>query len=191
MSRYSKYDWLDEGLRVLADEGVSSLTIDTLAIRLNITKGSFYHHFKNQAHFITELLQHFENAGTLQLIEYAEIGATPIEKFQRLIEIILRSPNRVEIVIRAWARVDAQVQTLQAKIDAQRLAYVQALLMGIGFVPAQAALMTQLLYTMLIGSEQIYATVETNRLAALFTEFRRLYRIEFYEGEFNDDNRLS
>ncbi len=191
MSRYSKQDWLDEGLQLLADEGVSSLTIDALAARLNITKGSFYHHFKNHAHFITELLQRFEEAGTLHLIEYAEKGTTPLEKFQRLIDIILRSPNQVEIIIRSWARVDPQVQALQAKIDAQRLAYVQRLLMDIGFPNEQAALMTQLLYTMLIGSEQIYVTVESFRLEALFTEFRRLYGIEFYEGEFDDDPRIS
>ncbi|MEV0081899.1 TetR/AcrR family transcriptional regulator [Saccharopolyspora sp. NPDC050642] len=40
-----KQDWLDAGLEILADQGVPALTIDRLATKLGLTKGSFYHHF--------------------------------------------------------------------------------------------------------------------------------------------------
>jgi len=44
-SRLSVDDWVQEGLWVLAEDGVKALTLGRLCSRLGVTKGSFYWHF--------------------------------------------------------------------------------------------------------------------------------------------------
>src|SRR5690348_812737 len=46
-SRLSVNDWVQEGFRVLAEDGVKSLTLGHLCSRLGVTKGSFYWHFSD------------------------------------------------------------------------------------------------------------------------------------------------
>jgi AcrR family transcriptional regulator len=43
--RLSMDEWVQEGFRVLAEDGVKALTLDRLCRRLGVTKGSFYWHF--------------------------------------------------------------------------------------------------------------------------------------------------
>ena len=54
--RKRKQDWLGEGRFVLGQDGVTGLTIDGLAKKLGLTKGSFYHHFKNGQDYQQELV---------------------------------------------------------------------------------------------------------------------------------------
>src|ERR1700722_4398472 len=46
-SRLSVDDWVQEGFRVLAEDGVKALTLGHLCTRLGVTKGSFYWHFSD------------------------------------------------------------------------------------------------------------------------------------------------
>ena len=44
------------GLQIIENEGVSKITIDNLCNLLEITKGAFYHHFKNIDGYIDALM---------------------------------------------------------------------------------------------------------------------------------------
>jgi AcrR family transcriptional regulator len=46
-SRLSVDDWVQEGFRVLAEDGVKALTLGQLCTRLGVKKGSFYWHFSD------------------------------------------------------------------------------------------------------------------------------------------------
>ena len=61
MTRKSKQDWLEKGLKILAKESLNGLTIDKMALELGVTKGSFYHHFKNARDFEERLLGYWAN----------------------------------------------------------------------------------------------------------------------------------
>lgn len=56
MSTLEKKDWLQIGLDALRDDGPSGLTLEALTRRAKRTKGSFYHHFKDQQAFIRDML---------------------------------------------------------------------------------------------------------------------------------------
>ncbi|EXZ21969.1 bacterial regulatory s, tetR family protein, partial [Bacteroides fragilis str. S13 L11] len=47
MKKVDKNQWFIVGLDVLGKEGFARITIDNLCGLLQITKGAFYHHFKN------------------------------------------------------------------------------------------------------------------------------------------------
>ncbi len=55
-SRLSVNDWVQEGFRVLAEDGVKSLTLGHLCGRLRVTKGSFYWHFSDMTAYRAALI---------------------------------------------------------------------------------------------------------------------------------------
>ena len=56
MVRKTKQDWLVAGLTLLGSTGSPDLTIDQLTDYLGVTKGSFYHHFKNYQDYVEQML---------------------------------------------------------------------------------------------------------------------------------------
>lgn len=169
----SKEDWLKEGCAVLTESGAQALTIDLLCQRLGLTKGSFYHHFKGFSGFKTELLSYFEQEGTLNIIEITE--QAPQNKLQQLLEASVSYPPGLEVAIRAWALQDDEVQAVQQRVDQQRVDYVQKLYMELGESPERALHLAQILYTVLIGCQQIQPHIDEAGMTALFNEFQRLY----------------
>ena len=64
MKKHAADVWVREGLTVLAEMGPDGLTIDELCRRLNLTKGSFYHHYANRSMYIKALLEFPTNCAT-------------------------------------------------------------------------------------------------------------------------------
>jgi AcrR family transcriptional regulator len=60
--RFDREAWLEAALEVLARQGQAKLRVETLARQLGVTKGSFYHHFKNREAFLKALLAYWAEA---------------------------------------------------------------------------------------------------------------------------------
>lgn len=179
MARATKQTWLDEGINILAELDASSLTIDLLTTRLNLTKGSFYHHFKSYDGFKTALLDYYEDASTLAIIRLTEENpdASPQHKLSRLLRISTSYPPGTEIAFRTWAMQDADVRVYQERIDTQRQQYVFDLFHAMGFDEGQSRLMARMFYAVLVGIEHMLPTTPMDEALAMFDEFRRLYSI--------------
>jgi AcrR family transcriptional regulator len=178
MPRTSQRDWLAAGLRILRAEGARGLTIEQLTNALQLTKGSFYHHFQNWAEYKTALLHFFERQDTLSVITIVEQEPDPAAKLRRLFAIITSDPLELEAAMRAWALQDAEVNAMQSRIDTQRIAYVQALYTALLDDPARAEVAGVLAYAVLVGSTQIQPPLSLPMLRQLFDEFQRLYGID-------------
>ena len=46
--RLTPTHWTDAAMTLLAESGIGAVTMDRLAERLGVTRGSFYHHFANR-----------------------------------------------------------------------------------------------------------------------------------------------
>ncbi len=171
----SKNDWLLEGFKILSEQGVQALTIDLLCQRLGLTKGSFYHHFKGFNGYKTDLLAYFEQEGTHNIIQLTEQAQTPSEKLSRLLEVTASYPPNVEISIRGWASQDADVGQVQARVDAQRVGYLNTLFLEMGESSDRAHHLAQMLYTIFIGCQQIQPPIDEAGMSRLFHEFLYLY----------------
>ncbi len=177
MARTTKRTWLEEGLKILAEVDARELTIDVLTTRLGVTKGSFYHHFKNYQDFKESLLTFFEQEGTLQIIKLAEEAESPEEKIERVMQATLKGPPDVEVAMRAWALQDALVRTYQERIDHRRLSYLKEVFYALTHDETQAFIMAQLIYTVYIGSQHIIPSLRREDLAQLYQEYKRLYSL--------------
>ncbi len=174
MSRTTPEDWLDEGLAVLAVDGPDGLTIDGLCRRLDVTKGSFHHHFDGYPDFESRLLEHFEDEGTHEIIETVEREPTPEAKFRRLLDIVVeysrRQEHDPEIAIRAWAHHDEAVREVQERVDERRVEYVRSLCREMGFDDDLAERLSNLVYAVIVGCEQMHPPIRGDNLRALFDE---------------------
>lgn len=169
---------------LLAESGDKGLTIDNLTSRLDVTKGSFYHHFGGYAGYKSALLAYFERAGVLDIIDRAETAVSAAQKLRSLTDIIATEVaerpiySRIETALRTWALQDEEVRQFMQQIDAQRLAYVARQCREITGSDTQGQLMAELLYTIFVGSAHTVPPLAAQRLAAYFAEFLRLYGLE-------------
>lgn len=175
--RKTKKDWLEAGLTLLHEKGFLNLTIDELTLRLGITKGSFYHHFKNYDDFKENLLAFFEERGTLQIIEQANTGQKPLEKLELILKSKLGYPPELEVTVRAWALHDPLVRRYQEKIDAQRLQYTQELLYALLQDENSAHQLALMFLTLYVGSQQIQPPLPEKTVQKLLYELIKIYHL--------------
>ncbi len=166
--------WLDEGIRVLAEQGAAGVRIDPIAARLGLSKGSFHHHFQGAEGYKRDLLGYYERLSIDALdraIAEAERGdaRTVLGRLTELIEPGAAGLYRpeLEVAVRAWASSDAQVQAVQARIDAARidaLARVWRPYVGTEDAARQAALLP---YLLAVGASVMAPPVGADELRAL------------------------
>jgi AcrR family transcriptional regulator len=150
-------DWLEAGLAAL-EEGPNSLRIDRLCRRLNVSKGSFHHHFAGTRDFKQSLLIAYENLvveSLDQAINQTE-GASPQATLASLTAAITNPQGfyrpELEVAMRAWAFSDPEVRSVQERVDLRRLESLQAIWSGIYSDPAEARTAALVPYLVAIGA---------------------------------------
>ena len=167
--KLSKPDWLQAGFLALTKAGPQALKAEPLAKSLNVSKGSFYWHFKDIDDYKSAMISHWEQAATANVITHIKAGTDhPVEKLFALARHATTLPessyggHACESAIRDWARYDPQIAEIVTKIDARRIAFTEALFLETGQGKTQARQSARLLYSALIGLEILAA----NALAA-------------------------
>lgn len=158
-----KEEWLAFALKILMEHGPEKLKIGPLCELKGVTKGSFYHHFKNRSAFIRELMQFWYNKMTLDYIEQANTESTPLERLEKLDSVIAQNHIGSEIHIRAWALKESVVKEYLAKIDIKRQQYLADCYMSLGIDEAKAKDIALMAYANFLGMQQIHPapTIET------------------------------
>lgn len=173
-----KRDWLDAGIGILAEDGAPALTLERLTERLNLTKGSFYHHFKGMAGYKTDLLAYYENEHTSRFIENAERAGEAAEaKLERLMELVLASKDQsddLENAMRAWALQDDEARALQERVDRLRIDYLRSLVGDLGAEDRDRGPLAGLFYLLLVGAQQVVPPVPGDELREIYTLALRL-----------------
>lgn len=134
--------WVDAALAELAIHGIDGVRIEVLAKRLDVTKGSFYWHFKDRDALLVGMLDQWRRGATVALIE--RLDRKPVSARERLSHL-LRIPIKgersafaadVELSMRLWGRRDQRAKRALEEVDELRLHYIRNLLQEIG-VPQQ------------------------------------------------------
>lgn len=168
--------WLDEGIRVLAEEGAAGIRIDRIAARLGLSKGSFHHHFDGAEGYKHALLSHFERLSIETL--NAAIGETvesddPKAILERLTQLIeprdagLYRPE-LDVAVRAWSTSDPDVRAVQARIDEARIEALQRVWRPLVASDAEARTAALLPYLLAVGAASVTPPIGASALRALF-----------------------
>ncbi|MFV2002762.1 MAG: TetR/AcrR family transcriptional regulator [Paracoccaceae bacterium] len=160
--RLTRTDWIRAAFRALTKGGPQAIRAETIARTLNVSKGSFYWHFKDVADLRAAMIAHWQQLATqavIRALDERDISAR--DRLKGLIQITASDRNAayggplVEAAIRDWARYDAQIKAAVRGVDQQRLDYVRSLFCDYGLDNETAHLRARTLYGALIGLQQI------------------------------------
>lgn len=133
--RLTPADWVNAGIDLLVEGGVAAVSIDRIAKDLGVTRGSFYHHFKDRETLLTEMLEYWVQKWTYRIFE--EITLLDLDPATTLITLIkmIRGKNAAlyEATFRAWALHDPIAREVVCRVDNERLSVVRELFNALGF----------------------------------------------------------
>ncbi|MBN3787942.1 TetR/AcrR family transcriptional regulator [Burkholderia sp. Ac-20353] len=115
--------WIIAGLRLLDEQGAQGISIERVARRLNVTRGSFYHHFANRSEFVLALLAEWEGDYTLSVLAAITDCHDARKRLERYLEVTAHMSPEREVAIRSWAKREAIVAEVVRRVDLARLAF--------------------------------------------------------------------
>ncbi len=172
-SHLTKTKWLDHGLAALAASGPQSLKAEPLCKSLNVSRGSFYWHFRNIAQFHTDLLDHWRRLRTEGIIAEIDRTADDNDRLQRLMRRAISEEDPLERAVRSWAAQDRSVADAVALVDKIRLDYLAELLAKAGVPVRQAQARAAFIYWANLGRNMMtkgprsLAATEIDEIATL------------------------
>ena len=148
-TRLGPADWLDAGLAALTDTGPEALKAEPLAVRLGVSKGSFYWHFRDVPAFHEALLAGWETGAVSGLTGSIADETAPAARLRALAQSLAGSGlSPAEPAIRSWAQGHAGARYAIARVDEARLTLLQELLAETGIGNPE---MARILYAACVG----------------------------------------
>jgi len=138
--RLKRQDWIDAAIELLKEAGIGAVTVDRLAAKLNITRGSFYHHFADRTDLLRAMLDHWTHDRTFAIrSQVAALGLDPSTTLLVLMKAIRSSGAAdYDAPFRAWALHDPLAREVLKHVDEARLAFIQAQFEALGFTGLDA-----------------------------------------------------
>lgn len=152
--RLTKADWVAEGLRTLATEGIANVKVATMSERLSVSRGSFYWHFGDVADLRKQMLTEWRDEATEQVIRRIEHD-DPARRFQALMRRAFVSDRGLERAVRSWGAIDNEAAVIIAEVDARRIAYIARVVADQGVSRGQALLRARFAYWAFLGQPHV------------------------------------
>jgi AcrR family transcriptional regulator len=149
-------DWAEAALQLIAEAGLSALTVDALAARLGVTKGSFYWHFKGRSELLACALGRWEKRVTKEAIT----GLTAVTDTRHRLHLMLDAasqPPRSRSLYAALAEAaeDPIVRHVLNRVASARIEYLEACYRELGNAPPQAKVKAVFAYAAYRGLLQL------------------------------------
>jgi AcrR family transcriptional regulator len=149
--RLTKSDWIDHGLRTLANDGPNALKVGPMATTLKVSRGSFYWHFRDIAEFRSQILRSWQERMTDQVIQQLEAAKAEPDRLKHLMRRAFVTKSSLDRAIRSWAAEDEDVATIVASVDARRVSYIAKLLVAAGVESRRAFPRAAFMYWAYLG----------------------------------------
>ena len=144
-------DWLNLALQELRTHGYGALRAQPLAKKLDVTRGSFYHHFESLDAFHSAVIGHWSKKTSGQIALDAQDFDDPVEALDNLLQKTLCSGEALERAIRSWSTVAPSVAEAVERVDQERIGIAEALLLEAGLPETVSEARAKLLYWAAIG----------------------------------------
>ena len=109
--RLGSAEWIEAALARFAEGGTNEVRVELLAKELNVTKGSFYWHFRDRSDLLEQLLDSWRDGRLLSIsAQVGDNNEAPDVCLRRILDVNLDRTNprgmAIEMAIRDWARRD-------------------------------------------------------------------------------------
>ncbi len=154
----NKLLWIEAALQALSNSGIDGVRIDRISKKIGLTRGSFYWHFNSRDDLLEAMLAFWHEKGTRDVISLVE--QQKVNPSKRLSTLLKLSSQQVderyggkfaEMGIRIWSKQSPKAAETIMQIDAERIAFVNKLLIEMQLEPALASFMAELIYNAYIG----------------------------------------
>jgi AcrR family transcriptional regulator len=172
--------WIGAATELLVLNGIDAVRVDVIAKILNVTRGSFYWHFKDREDLLRHVLESWRKATTEQIIERFDTHrGNPEQLFRELISLPHRGRSAaraaaIELAIRAWARRDQMARYAVDQVDSRRLSYIAQCFSALGFPMAEAQERAFVLYAYEVSESILFNQGNAAQKRARATLIERL-----------------
>lgn len=147
-------DWISAAIRIFISEGVEAVRVLRLANHLNVSRGSFYWHFKDRADLLNCISDHWveTNINTISLAMNS--GNTLHECLLAVLEkwiLELEFSPRLDMAMRHWAQIDPEIDSKVREADLKTIQGFQMLFERFGYGSEEAFIRGRNLYMMQVG----------------------------------------
>lgn len=130
---------MQAALQLIAESGLSALTVDRLASRLGVTKGSFYWHFDSRSDLLARGLAHWEAGATTETTNALSSVTDPHRRLELILEAAAQMPRaRTLYAALAEAVPDPVARQVLNRVAAFRIGYLEACYQDLGLSPVEA-----------------------------------------------------
>lgn len=164
----TRYDYFEAGLRLVGEGGSGAVTIARLCEALDVTKGSFYHHFRTIEDYRLQLLKHWAVEREGQIAEALTRATGPVERAVAMREHAVGLAHEAEAAIRSWSRRDEAVDAVQQRVDAERERATTDAYLAAGVPPDVASLLGRIGVGLLIGMQHRSRPADRESLEAMY-----------------------
>ncbi len=173
--RLDRQDWLDAALETLVEGGIAAVTMERVAAALGVTRGSFYHHFRDRAELLDELLDYWVGKWTVSVRDdVAALGLDPRSTLLALMRTIAhRRAAEYDVVFRAWALHDERARAVLARVDEMRVEYMTSLFTAMGFEGLEAENRARLALYYEMAQPSVLSPMSTEQKDRLLVERHR------------------
>jgi AcrR family transcriptional regulator len=176
LRRRTRDDWLRIAKHALIEGGIERVSIEPLAKRMNVSIGSFYHHFKNRQALHDALLAHWEVTNSVPLFDAVRAaGPDPMSQLEAIFDIWVSETAYdplYDLAVRAWAHVSAEVSSTLRTVDARRTELLTSIFLALGYDRERAFIRSRITYLTQVGYQDLGITEPRE----VRNHLRRLYR---------------
>lgn len=151
--------WFEAALKTLVEEGFDAVRIERLAAHLGLTRGSFYHHYKDHADLLRALLEHYIETNQQRLVKMLPLlQGTPKDKLWVLWSATADQAFRdYDWAVRMWGMHDPHVAAVLEQIDAKRMEVLIGFFVEMGFTEDESWIRAALAYHGSLGDRAFFA----------------------------------
>jgi len=146
-ARLSRRDWILAGQEILREHGVSGVKLAQLTRRLNVSTGSFYHHFANFDAYLGATAEAFSVDRVQGLLNRARAASEdPVGRIRALAQLSLEDHTfELDRAMRIWATMDERAQITVRNAEELVLAFLTEAFRNLGFAATEARLRAAIL----------------------------------------------
>jgi len=147
--------WLDVGISRIAKYGLSGINVTEMAEETKIAKSSFYHYFNTKDEYLDQLLEYWEEEGTISIIRNALLHPDIKHPVKHLLENVFGINFIHEFVLQQF-RVSSfdnkSIHKKVAEIDLMRVSFLTAMLNKSGYTGTEAKKKGRQVYLFFLGN---------------------------------------
>lgn len=132
-------DWAEAALQLIAEAGLGALTVEALARRLGVTKGSFYWHFRGRSELLAAALRRWEQRATTEAIAGLSAVTDARQRLCLMLDAASQSPrSRSLYAALAEAAEDPVVRHVLNRVASARIEYLEGCYRELGLSQPRA-----------------------------------------------------